>query len=151
MKLDQIPSNIKVFKTLREKIDPKHTAVIVVDMQKEFLEPYGKFARLQIPESLVDGIVEKLEKFLDYARKAGILVIYTKEIDDPKYMSEAMWERLFRKDMELYCLSGTPEIEIIDRIAPKHGDEVVIKHRFSSFYKTDLDMILRSNKIKHWL
>jgi ureidoacrylate peracid hydrolase len=148
MKLEQIPPDINVFKTLKEKIDPKHTAVFVVDMQKEFLDPKGKFARLQIPEELVNGIVAKIVKFLDYAHKAGVQVIYTKEIDDPKFMSEAMWERLYRMGTELYCLSGTPEIEIIDELAPQPGDEVVVKHRFSCFYETELDMLLKSKKIK---
>lgn len=148
MKLDQIPPNVKVFRTLQEKIDPKHTAVICVDMQKEFLDPTGKFARLQIPEELVNGVTNKIEKFLNAARSAGVLVIYTKEIDDPKFMSEAMWERLYRKGMELYCLSDSSAIEIIDQIAPKPGDEVIIKHRFSSFYETDLDMLLKSKNIK---
>jgi ureidoacrylate peracid hydrolase len=148
MKLELIPPDIKIFKTLKEKIDPKHTAVICVDMQKEFLDPKGKFARLQIPGKLVSDVTNKIEKFLDAARNAGVLIIYTKEIDDPKFMSEAMWERLYRKGMELYCLSDSPAIEIIDQLAPKPGDEVIIKHRFSSFYETDLDMLLRSKKIK---
>ena len=148
MKLDQIPPQIKVFMTLKEKIDPKHTAVVCVDMQKEFLDPKGKFARLQIPEKLVSDVTQKIKGFLDLARKAGALVIYTKEIDDPKFMSEAMWERLYRKGMELYCLSDTPGIEIIDELVPKPGDEVIIKHRFSCFYETDLDMLLKSKKIK---
>jgi ureidoacrylate peracid hydrolase len=148
MKLDQIPPNIKVFKTLKEKIDPVHTAVFVVDMQNEFLDPKGKFARLQIPEELVNEKIAKIDKFLECTRRAGVQVIYTKEIDDPKYMSEAMWERLYRMGTELYCLSGTKEIEIVDKLAPHPGDEVVIKHRFSCFYETDLDMLLKSKKIK---
>ncbi len=135
-------------KTLFEKIKPNHTALIVVDMQKEFCETSELSTRLEIDSQVIMTSISSMKKLIDQAHKHGVLVIYTQEIDDPKYMTEPMWEQLNRKQMKPYCLSGTKGIEIIKEFKLIPDDEIVIKHRFSAFYNTDLDILLKTKKIK---
>jgi len=139
---------VSFLRTLDEKSDPSHAAVIVVDMQKEFCESSELAARLAVRSEVVSSAVIRLKSLLDEARRNGVLIVYTQEIDDPKFMSGPMWERLYRKNMRPYCLSGTRGIEIIDELPPQPGDEIVVKHRFSGFFETDLDMLLRARGIE---
>lgn len=45
-------------------------------------------------------------------------------------------------------MEGSPEGEIIEEIAPRHNEKVVIKHRYSAFYNTDLETILRCLRVE---
>jgi ureidoacrylate peracid hydrolase len=147
-KYPTIPGEKKFFKNLEDKIIPSHTAVIVVDMQNEFCEKSDLTNRLDVGKEKARLPIQRMKRLVEEARRFGVLVVFTKEIDDPKYMSEPMWERLYRKKMQPYCLSGTTGVEIIDdfRLDPK--DEIVIKHRFSAFFESTLDLLLQAHEIK---
>ncbi len=147
-KANPIQFKKKFFKTLGEKALPSHTAVIVVDMQKEFCEVSELANRLDLTKEKVVSPIERMKRLIDAAHHFGVLVIYTQEIDDPKYMSEPMWERLYRKKMQPYCLSGTVGVEIMDDFDLHPEDEIVIKHRFSAFFESNLNLLLQAREIK---
>ena len=136
------------FRTLSEKVQPSHTAVIVVDMQKEFCETSELANRLDLTKEKVASPTECMKIFIDECHRYGVFVVFTQEIDDPKFMTEPMWERLYRKNMQPYCLSGTKGVEIIDDFEINPKDEIVIKHRFNAFYESDLNILLQAHKIK---
>jgi len=76
--------------TLEEKIAPKYTALIVIDIQNDFASPDKRFFRASRNGdlSLVDPMIDKLEKVIPVAEKAGVLVIYTQQIYDPSSLNE---------------------------------------------------------------
>jgi ureidoacrylate peracid hydrolase len=63
-------------------------------------------------------------------------------------MSEPMWERLYRKNMKPYCLSGTVGADIIDDFIVQPDDEIVTKHRFNAFFESNLNILLHAHEIK---
>lgn len=108
-------------------------SLVIVDMQKDFCHENGA---LYIGEN-AGRIVKPLKKVIEFARER-MPVIYTQD-----------WHR--RDDVEFkiwkpHCVMETEGAEIIDEIAPQEKDYIVRKRRYSAFYGTDLDLILRELK-----
>ncbi len=115
------------------------SALLVVDMQKFFLDPSS-------PTFTSGGpvILPNVKKLIAAFRNAGRPVIYTCHVHHPDHLDVGImgwwWEGM--------CLEGSPESEVHDDIAPLPGEKVVLKHRYSAFYNTDLETILRCLKIE---
>ena len=108
-------------------------AVIVVDMLEDNLKS-GKHAMI---EAVGMALVPPLAAFLDRCRERGVRIVYACDSflpDDP----------LFRSRLEPHAIRGTPGAEVVAELAPKPGDLVLPKRRFSAFFKTDLDLTLRA-------
>jgi ureidoacrylate peracid hydrolase len=149
------------------EFDPKKCAVIVVDMQNDFGAPGGMFDRAGID---ISGIVEAAEAtrpVLSAAREAGIPVIYlTMEHDADLSDAGPTDGPHWLKHLPLKVGSGvvapdgsasrvlvrnTWNTSILEVLAPESGDHVVSKHRFSGFFETNLDALLRSRGVSHLL
>ena len=133
--LDNIkPANQHYMQINREK-----SALLVVDMQKFFLDPAS-------PTYTCGGlaILPNVKKLIDAFRAAGRPVIYTCHVHHPGLLDAGImgwwWEGM--------CLEGSPESEVHDDIAPLPGEKIVFKHRYSAFYNTDLETILRVLKVE---
>lgn len=145
-----------ILTTLGEKISPDHTAVVVIDCQREFIEEGRFWDRTTGPNgdevhsgqvgdrSTLATLVPRLIAFLDNARGAGIRIVHVRAIYDPQYLTDPMYERLYRLGVGHYCQSDDPSSEYYPGLEPRPGEPEVIKHRFDAFYDTDLDIILRS-------
>jgi ureidoacrylate peracid hydrolase len=141
-----------------EKVDPRHTAVLVVDMQHDFCSLGGAYDKANpgINFSPIDEMVPRLERFLDDARRRNVQVIYVQAIynaDDDRYMSPVWLEHATRRRHGMYtdipvCKEGEWGAEIIPQIAPKGGELVVVKHRYSAFIDTPLVAYLRNAGIR---
>src|SRR3990172_6950582 len=121
------------------RLDAPHSALLVVDMQNYFLDPKS-------PTFTEGGraILPNLKKLIKAFRSAGRPVIYTAHVhagdgSDAGIM-KWWWEGMGKE--------GTPEAQIHPQIAPRPGEKVVKKHRYSGFYNTDLETILRCLNIK---
>ena len=115
------------------KLNKSSTAVLVVDMLNDFLKPGGKM--------VLEGggvLIPPMRRLLGQARKAGIPVVYVNDSHRPGLKED----REFKKRSE-HCLEGTWGAAVIDELKPKKKDFVVLKHRFSGFYDTDLDLTLK--------
>jgi ureidoacrylate peracid hydrolase len=121
-----------------EKIDPAKTAMIVVDMQNDFV---AAGAAMETPAAR--AMVPRLVEALKFCRGVGIRVIYTAHV-----------HRRDGSDMGLFVMhppianraalvDGTPGVEIYPDLAPAPGEHVIKKHRYSGFFGTDLDIVLR--------
>jgi ureidoacrylate peracid hydrolase len=141
--------------TLEEKLNPKHTAVLVVDVQNDFCHPDGHFANSGVDGfcdiSMASPMKANLVPFLDAAHKSLAMVVFIKAIYDTIYVSAPCAEKFV--EMGFYgkaCLSGTWGAEYWEGICPTGmpREIEVIKHRYSAFQGTDLDLILRSNEVK---
>ena len=123
----------------REEINlpAEKTAVIVVDMQNDFVRKGGS---LLVPAAM--ETVENIRNLLEKARKAGVKTIYTQDTqieNDPEF---DIWPR--------HCVKGTSGWEIIDELKPQSGDLICQKNRYDGFYGTWLDHFLgRIWKIEH--
>jgi len=118
------------------ELPARETAVIVVDMQNDFVKPEGK---LFVPTA--PATIEPIRRLLDRARTAGAKVIYTQDTHydwDPEY---EIWGE--------HVKYGTWGWQIIDELKPQPGDIVVQKTRYDGFYGTPMDDLLRINGIKN--
>jgi nicotinamidase-related amidase len=131
--------HIEQFNQHRMTIGVQRSALLVIDMQKFFLDPNS-------PTFTCGGlaILPNVKRMITTFRSAGRPVIYTKHIHHPDRIDagimEGWWEGM--------CLEGSSESEIHDDIAPLNREKVILKHRYSAFYNTDLETILRCLKIE---
>ena len=115
-------------------VDPPTTAVIVVDMQSDFVRPDGALPVPGAPET-----VPRIRALLDWARGHGAAVFYTQDTHregDPEWQ---IWPR--------HAEEGTPGWEIVEELAPAAGELVFRKVRYDGFYGTGLDHELRRRGI----
>ena len=122
-----------------EVIDPKKTAMIVVDMQNDFV---ASGAAMETPAAR--AVVPKLADALKICRDAGIKVIYTAHVHRHDGSDMGLFDDMHPPIANRAALvDGTPGVDIYPELAPASGEHVIKKHRYSGFFGTDLDMILR--------
>lgn len=142
----------QVFDTLDEIIDPRHTALLVVDMQNDFCEPEGVFGKSGADTSRIRKVVPAISSLLEGARSAGskrIFMRHTHESDlsnlSPARLS--FYAMLYGGANPYHAIRSTWGHRIIDDLSPLPGETTIDKGRSSSFIGTNLDMVLRSNGI----
>lgn len=120
-------------------VNKDKAALLVIDMQEFFLSPSS-------PSFTCGGlaIIPNLKKLIEAFRAANRPVIYTRHVHHPQRIDAGIMEWWW----EGMCLEGSPESEIHHEIAPQSGEKVILKHRYSAFYNTDLETILRCLKIE---
>jgi nicotinamidase-related amidase len=127
--------------------DPATTALLVIDMQRDFVEPGGFGETLGNDVSLLQSVVPPLRRVLDAARAAGLPVIHTREGHEPD-LSDCPPAKLNRGTPSLrigepgpkgrILVRGEYGHDIIDELAPLPGELVVDKPGKGSFHGTDL-------------
>ena len=147
-----------VLTELHELVDPAHTAIVVVDMQHDFVSPDGAFARLGIDVSAYVELRPRLSALLADARGAGVLVIHLQNTALAGRRSDSPAQIRFNMRMHAesrrggpalsYTVPGTPGHAFVPDLAPAPQDLVVAKHRSSGFWGTQLDLLLRSNSVR---
>jgi ureidoacrylate peracid hydrolase len=122
-----------------DDIDPARTAMIVVDMQNDFV---ASGAPMETPAAR--AMVPKLAEALKLCRGAGVRVIYTAHVHRRDGCDMGLFDDLHppvaRRDG---LVDGTPGVDIYPDLTPAPGEHVIKKHRYSGFFGTDLDIILR--------
>jgi nicotinamidase-related amidase len=140
-----------VCETLDEVLDPDRCALLVIDVQNDFMRPEGKIAQAGNDISALEAILPKCAEFLGHARSLGVFVIHVRvtTLPDGRSDSPAMLraKQLISKSVD-FAMEGTWGAEICEECAPLPGEPVVTKHRSSAFTGTNLDMILRSNAVQ---
>lgn len=125
-------------------IDPHRTAVLVIDMENDFVAPG---APLETPMAL--DILPNLQRLLGHAREAGMRVIYTTHVHRRDGSDMGLYGEIWPPIAERAGLvDGEPGVEIYPDLAPAENEPVIKKHRYSGFFGTDLDQILRTQKIE---
>lgn len=115
-------------------LDPRTTALVVVDMQNDFVAPEGS---LHVPDAqaTVPVIADLIRRF----RVAGAHVVFTQDTHrdgDPEF---AIWPP--------HAVEGTPGHAIVDELHPLPDDTVIRKPRYDAFYGTPLDHLLRQWRV----
>ncbi len=135
---------------------PARTALLVIDMQRDFLEPGGFGASLGNDVARLTPAVEGCAAALAVARGAGLLVIHTREghrsdlADAPPAKVERGAPSLRIGDpgpMGRILVRGEPGHDIVERLYPEPGEPVLDKPGKGAFFQTDLDLMLRNRGI----
>lgn len=122
-----------------ESFDPKRTAMIVVDMQNDFV---AEGAPLQAAQAT--AMTPRLADSLSFCRNRGIRVIYTAHMHRANGSDMGLYDDLYVPIAAREALiQGTPGVEIYPSLSPAQDEIVVAKHRYSAFFATDLDLLLR--------
>ena len=145
-------------------IDLKKTAVLVIDMQNDFGSTGGMFDRAGIDISGIRAVVPNVRSVLTAARKASLPIIYLKMAFKPD-LSDAgpptgpnlLKHAPMHVGKTVTAPDGMPSrilirdtwgTEIIPELRPEAGDDAIYKSRFSGFYRTELDDVLKRRGIE---
>jgi len=138
----------KILYELTDKINPIHTAVLVVDLQNDFCAPEGYVGqRFGCDPQANESLAKRNLELTEVARRAGVLIIWIQAIYDPEHLSAPMIMKGGQSNNEKRCLDGTWGAEFYN-VEPKEKDLVIQKHRYSAFSGTSLDNHLRRHAIK---
>lgn len=148
----------QVFSELAELVAPTHTALLLIDMQHDFVDRDGFFGSLGIDLSMYDETRHRLAALLEAARYHGVLVIHVQNTALPNRMSDSPAQIRFNLRMHenarhdgpplRYTVPGTPGHEFVEELRPRSDELVVRKYRSSAFWGTNLELLLRSNSIE---
>jgi nicotinamidase-related amidase len=138
-------------------IDLDRTALLIIDMQRDFLEPGGFGEALGNDVSRLQAAVGPCQAVLAAARDLGLLVIHTREGHRPD-LSDAPRLKVERGDPALrigapgpmgrILVRGEPGHDIIAALYPQPDEPVIDKPGKGAFYQTDLDLMLRNRSIE---
>ena len=130
---------IAPFNQQRMQLSAEKSALLVIDMQKFFLEPGS-------PTFTCGGlaILATVKRLIDAFRAAGRPVVYSRHVHKADGSDAGImgwwWEGM--------CIEGSPESEVHDDIAPRADERVIFKRRYSAFYNTELETVLRCLKVE---
>jgi nicotinamidase-related amidase len=138
------------------RLAPASTALVIIDMQRDFLEPGGFGEGLGNDVGLLQRVVAPLQRVLAAARAAGLMVIHTRE-GHRGDLSDCPPSKLARGRLEFGIGSPGPKGRvlvrgelghgIVDELAPAPGEVVLDKPGKGAFYATDLELMLRNQAI----
>ncbi len=111
-------------------VDPARTALVVIDMQNDFVKPGGG---LLVPDA--EATVPEIKGLLELARAGPMRVVYSQDTHRPGDPEWEIWPE--------HCREGSWGWEIIAELAPAAHDTVLPKARCDAFYGTPLDHLLR--------
>jgi len=122
------------------------SALLIIDMQNGFCHPDGAFAKLGLDVSMCNAAIEGCRDLVDTAHASGVPVIFTRyilrpDLKDAGYLLHAEKPALIGTRSLVY---GAWDAEIVDELKPEPDDFVIDKTRYSAFYGTSLESILRT-------
>lgn len=137
--------------------NPETTALLIIDMQRDFLEPGGFGEMLGNDVSLLRSTIEPCGRVLKAARAIGLCIIHTREGHRPD-LADAPPSKLARGGLETgigddgpmgrVLVRGEHGHDIIPELYPVPGEPVIDKPGKGAFYETDLDLVLKNRAIK---
>jgi ureidoacrylate peracid hydrolase len=148
-------------------IDPRRAALVMIDMQNDFGAVGGMFDRAGRDISGIKAAAAATRPVLGAAREAGIPIVYLKmehapdlsDIGPPdgphwsKHAADGVGDDVIAPDgsASRILIRDTWDTQIVDELAPEPGDRIVSKHRYSGFFETELDDVLRGLGVNYLL
>lgn len=117
------------------KIKKEDCALIIIDMQNDFI---AEGAPIECPGGR--DIVPNVQKLREWAKENDMPVFYTQEMHRHQKVDYGL--ELERNEPQ-HCLEGTQGVEIITELTPEDHEFVIIKRRYSGYYLTDLEILMR--------
>lgn len=112
------------------------SALLIADMIHDFVDPGGK---LYVPG--IEVIVPRIASIIDEAHKADVPVVYLNDSHDPNDKEFEQWGQ--------HAIAGTPGTDVIKELQPDENDYVLYKKRYSAFYGTGLEELLKKLGVDH--
>ncbi|MFC3690700.1 pyrimidine utilization protein B [Chenggangzhangella methanolivorans] len=142
-------------------LKPAETAVIVVDMQNAYASKGGYVDIAGFDVSKTAKVIGKIGQVLDAARAAGVAIVHFQNGWDPAYVEAGgPGSPNWHKSNALKTMRARPELEgqllakggwdyaIVDELKPQPGDILIPKTRYSGFFNTNVDSVLRARGIR---
>lgn len=131
-------------------LDKCKTTLIIVDMQNGACKEGGSLVKLLgIKELRSVPTYPKILSLKKYAKELGMPVIYVKTIFNEDYSNAGLLGKRFPlKEIEHFKV-GTWDAEIVSELSPSSEDIIVVKDRWSAFFNTNLDALLKEHKIEN--
>jgi ureidoacrylate peracid hydrolase len=140
-------------------IDLGRSAIVIVDMQNAFVAKGGMFDVRGFDVTPIQKMIDPIKKIRDKAREERVKVIYIVHVLSPDLREvgpdSSFWYKsvkFYREDpqwQDKFIVRGTWGAEIVDALEPRQGDLIVEKPRFSAFFGTNLDTILKTHNLKY--
>jgi nicotinamidase-related amidase len=125
-------------------VDPRRSALIVIDMQNAFV---AEGSPLETPGAR--AMIPRLERLIEFARENKIPIVWTQSDHRPPYGGVMLRKfPVIANDRILW--QGEPSFDMYpEMLQPRPGDCecVIVKHKFDAFFETDLDAILRYHQV----
>jgi len=144
------------------RLNPAETAMIIVDMQNAYASPGGYLDIAGFEIAGCEAVIQRAVVAAAAARRAGIQVIYFQNGWDADYKEAGTpgspnWHKsnalkTMRKRPELagtLLAKGGWDYALVEALAPQPGDLVVPKPRYSGFFNTNIDSLLRARGIRN--
>ena len=128
----------------------KDPALVVVDFQLDFCKTYSEELDDFVENEFHQEALESTKKLLRRYRESGRTPIFVKAIHSERTSSIPLSEK-YERIGKIFCMPGTRGSDLAPEMEIQEEDIIVIKHRYSGFYNTDIDDYLRSNGISEVL
>jgi len=134
---------------LEKVINVGPTAILVIDLQNAYCSKKGSMAKLGNDTSANEEVVSRIVNFLQQTRTFSDLVIFTKMIEDPKYMLDnAKLKATMTKGVVAVSSPGTFDFEYAG-IKPNDTDKEITKKSYDVFSNPELEKILSEEGVKN--
>ena len=147
-----------VFTELAEIVRPEHTALLIIDVQRDFCSAGGLFDRLGVDLSMYPTVIGQIRNLLDCARTVGVMPMFVqmttlanRASDSPAQIRfNLRLHQTFNEAQEAlnYTVDGSEGQRFVPELEPEQDELVVKKYRSSGFWGTNLNLLLRSNGIQ---
>lgn len=147
-------SGTLVCETIEEIVDPRHTAVLVIDVQNDNASPKGFLASKGIDISLTRETIPRIKSVLDEARRLGVSIFFMRVTRSSDGSVESaprlrMLEKgVFTAGDVPYEREGTWGHEVLEELEPRPNERQIIKFVSSAFFGTPLDIMLKKQLIQ---
>jgi ureidoacrylate peracid hydrolase len=136
-------NEIRRYNSHTMKLRKRRACLLVIDMQNEFLAEDGA-----VFFHYAEAVVPNIKRLLSAFREASLPVIFTGHVhEDPAVdggMTAEWWPDI---KMGKSLIKGTKGVEIFGALKPQRNERIIWKHRYSAFYNTDLELILRGMEV----
>ena len=139
---------MEILRSLKERCDPRLAALLVVDVQNDFVSPEGSAGKRGEDVSVALAMMPNLLALIEAARRVALTIVYIRTTHSEWTDTPSWIYRSSQKSGLSTCREGTWGAEFYQGISPRPSERVVIKHRYSAFINTDLNTVLRARGIQ---
>jgi ureidoacrylate peracid hydrolase len=135
---------------LDEKIDPRHTALLVVDLQNDFCADGCALARTGADMDPPQAAARRMAELVDVARSTGVVPIFVRLVGDPHAETEAWVDQRIRRAGAPYRPWATADSfgAAFYAVEPRADEPVIDKYRYAAFQGTKLEHVLKRHGIR---
>ena len=139
---------MEILRSLKERCDPRLAALLVVDVQNDFVSPEGSAGKRGEDVSAALAMMPNLVGLIESGRRVGLTIVYVRTTHSEWTDTPSWVYRSSQKSGLSTCREGSWGAQFYEGIAPRPNERVVIKHRYSAFINTDLNTVLKARGIQ---